>query len=196
MTRPPFIFDRVAEVLAVEPPLANPHHLMILDIARDCQDLDEELDALVGDRADGVLAIERPDLFARQLAERLRLEVELTRLLSQACCCGPASGATIEAEEDAPPHCRNRPETILHACLDAFAAAGDPPSLSAEDLVASLSDLSGGDGARGPYAGLTEIRLAKLLALNNVYACAMDDDRKVKGYRRSAVLLALEGFPS
>ncbi|WP_217570572.1 hypothetical protein [Streptomyces sp. GbtcB7] len=194
MTRLPFIFDRVAEVLAVEPPRANPHHLMILDIAGDCHDLDQELDSLVGDHADGVFAIERPELFARQLAERLRLEVELTRLVSQTCCCAPASGAT-EAEDDAPLHCRSRPETILHACLDAFAAAGDPPALSAEALVDVLGDLSGGIDGRGPYAGLTEVRLAKFLALNNVYACAMDDDREVKGYRRGAVQFALKGYP-
>lgn len=193
MTRLSFILDRVAEALAVEPPSANQHHLAILEIARDCYDLDEALDALVGDHADGVLAIERPDTFAHRLAERLRLEVELTRLASQPCCCAPVSEAT-EAQEDFALHCGSEPETILHACRDAFAAAGDPPALTAADLIGLLSDLAGGSDGRGPYAGLTEARLAKLLALNNVYACAMDEDREVKGYRRGAVLIALQGF--
>ncbi|MFF3372071.1 hypothetical protein ACFYXF_03835 [Streptomyces sp. NPDC002680] len=191
MTRLPFVLDRVAEALAVDPPSTNQHHLAILETARDCYDLDEALGALVGESAEGALAIERPDTFAHHLAQRLRLEGELTRLVRQPCCCAPVYESD-EGEEDALMHCGSEPEAILHACRDAFAAAGDPPALTEAELIGLLSGISEGSDGRVPYAGLSENRLSKLLVLNNVYPCAMGEDRQAKGYRRGAVLFALQ----
>jgi hypothetical protein len=189
-----FILDRVTNALAVEPPQANQQHLLILDVARNCQELDEELDALVGDHADGVLAIEQPDLFARLLAERLALEVELTRLVSQPCCCAATAGddETDDTENDDVLYCPSRPKTIVHACLDVFAAIGDPDAMASADLVNCLRDLPGVAEERWPYADLTQARLAKLLAPYKVRTrdTTVTNGRCCKAYRRQDLLAA------
>ncbi|MDX2515921.1 hypothetical protein [Streptomyces stelliscabiei] len=196
MTRLPFILDRVSDVLAVEPPKANQHHLLILDIAEMCHDLDEQLDALVGDHADGVLAIAEPKRFTRLLAERLSLEVQLTQAVSQSCCCATETASTDNPEDNAEgePGGPGRPETIVHACLDAFAAAGDPPALLAADIVDHLRALPGSAEGPNPYVHLTQGHLGRLLAVHTVHPCSLSDGRG-KGYRRSALTIALYGYP-
>ncbi|MEV5878044.1 DUF3631 domain-containing protein [Streptomyces sp. NPDC052101] len=60
--------------------------------------------------------------------------------------------------------CQDLSESIVHACLQVFGALADPAYVATADLVAHLRDLPGeGEGQR-PYADITPIRLARLLA--------------------------------
>ncbi|PJN30980.1 hypothetical protein CG747_45245 [Streptomyces sp. CB02959] len=182
----------MSEALSVEPAQAIQHHLLIAEVVQSCQDLDQQLDALVGDCADSIEAIDQPDLFTRLLLERLRLEQELNRLLCMPCGSFDvvAEGETEPTEDNDVLRC---PSRLVHACLDAFAAAGDPPAMSSADLVDSLRSLPGVAREQGPYAGLTHIRLAQLLAYYNVHPCIMPGGADGKGYRRSVLLAALQG---
>lgn len=194
MTRLPFILDRVRDALSIDPPQANPHHLTILETAQYCWELDEHLDTLVGDHADAVGAIEQPELFTRLLHDRLRAEAALDQLLSAPCC-----GIDTDPDEDNETRttaddllcCPGQPTTIVHACLNSFADAGDPPGMSSQDLIDQLRRRAPGPGGQGPYDGLIQTRLAQLLAFHHVYPCTMPETAGGKGYRRSALLAAL-----
>ncbi|AJC55044.1 DUF3631 domain-containing protein [Streptomyces sp. 769] len=195
MTHLNFILDRVSAALSIEPPGANPHHQLILDVAWSCWEMDDELDELIGDYSEGVSAIEKPERFASLLVERLKYEAELNQLLSMPCC-SPAAG------EDGPPGpaedaeagcCASQPQTIVHYCLDAFAAAGDPDVMSAADLSRALRSRPDVADAGWPDNYLSPVHLAQMLGGYDVRLCDATghDGRPSKGYRRSDLVAAL-----
>ncbi|KPC62642.1 hypothetical protein [Streptomyces chattanoogensis] len=196
MTHLPFILDRVSAALSIEPPRANPHHQLILDVAWSCWEMDEELDELIGDYTEGVSAIEKPERFASLLVERLKYEAELNQLLSMPCCRAAAgeNGPSGTAEDDEAGCCASQPRTIVHYCLDAFAAADDPDVMSAADLSRALR--SGPDVADTgwPDNYLSPVHLAQLLGGYGIRLCdATVNERRCKAYRRIDLLAALPG---
>ncbi|MGW2917748.1 DUF3631 domain-containing protein [Streptomyces angustmyceticus] len=88
--------------------------------------------------------------------------------------------------------CPSRPQTIIHACLDAFDALGAVDYVSTTELAASLRELSGEAEERWRYADLTPIRLALLLRPYGVQPRKprAADGSRYRAYRRSDLLAA------
>ncbi|MFC9228388.1 DUF3631 domain-containing protein [Streptomyces decoyicus] len=88
--------------------------------------------------------------------------------------------------------CPSRPQTIIHACLDAFDALGAVDYVSTAELVSSLRELSGEAEERWHYADLTPIRLALLLRPYGVQPRKprAADGSRYRAYRRSDLLAA------
>ncbi|MEV7196924.1 DUF3631 domain-containing protein [Streptomyces sp. NPDC093510] len=182
----------------------NPHHRAILDAHCRVQQLDAQLLAMAGDRPTVCFADahEQLEQLTDLLILRLLAGAELTLLLSTPCCCSPASDEgeadtaedevdTAEGEAD----CRSCPvaeHTIVHACLDAFAADGDPAAMSSAALTDRLRHLPGMAEDRWSYAELTPHRLGRLLA---PYGARPRNVRfgtyQLKGYLRSSLQAAL-----
>ncbi|MYT96594.1 MULTISPECIES: DUF3631 domain-containing protein [unclassified Streptomyces] len=189
--------DLTAALADFDTPQENPHHRAILDAYRRVQQLDAQLLAVAGGGPTGCLADAHEQL--EQLTDVLILRVlagaELTRLLSTKCCCSHAAdeGEADTAEDEA--GCRSCPaaeHTIVHACLDAFAADGDPAAMSSADLTDRLRQLPGMAEDRWSYAELSPLRLSRLLA---PYGARPRNVRfgtyQLKGYLRSSLMAAL-----
>ncbi|MEV0259392.1 DUF3631 domain-containing protein [Streptomyces sp. NPDC050732] len=189
--------DLSAALAGIEIPQENPHHRAILDAHRRVQQLDAQLLAVAGDGPTHCCTDARGQL--EQLTDililRLLAGAELTRLLSSPCCCSPASDeAEADTAEDEA-ECRSclaAEHTIVHACLDAFAADGDPAAMSSAALTDRLRRLPGMAEARWTYAELTPQRLGRLLA---PYGARPRNVRfgtyQLKGYLRSSLMAAL-----
>ncbi|MGP9017620.1 DUF3631 domain-containing protein [Streptomyces sp. BR1] len=186
--------DLTAALTGFDIPQENPHHRAIVDTHRRVQQLDARLLAVAGGEPTGRLADTGEQL--EQLTDLLILRVlagaELTRLLSTACCCAPVGeqDAAYKAAD-----CRSCPQaahTIVHACLDAFAAAGDPAAMSSAELTDHLRQLPGTAEDRWAYAELTPKRLGYLLT---PYGARSRNIRfgacQLKGYLRSSLTAAL-----
>ncbi|MDO0936457.1 DUF3631 domain-containing protein [Streptomyces sp. DG2A-72] len=207
MTQFPNLIDQVATaVLAPVPATENPHHRAILDVFTEVQDLDRQLVALSSDKLpDGVSAAEQLENLTDVLVERMAAGAELNALLSTSCCCAAAPEDDeddaqdvqdeAEDEDDDFLSCPSRPKTIVHACLDVFSVVGDPDTMASADLVLCLRDLPGDAEGRWPYADLTQVRLAKLLAPYGVRTrnTTGHDSRRYKAYRRTDLLDARAG---
>ncbi|MEU9396563.1 DUF3631 domain-containing protein [Streptomyces sp. NPDC048324] len=208
MTQFPTLIDQVATaVLAPVAATENPHHRAILDVFTEVQDLDRQLVALSGDQLpDGVSAAEQLEKLTDVLVERMAAGAELNTLLSTSCCCAAApedddeddaQDVQDEAEDEDADFlsCPSRPKTIVHACLDVFDAVGDPDTMASADLVHCLQDLPGDAEGRWPYADLTQVRLAQLLAPYGVRTrdTTGHDGRRYKAYRRTDLLDARAG---
>ncbi|MET9812374.1 DUF3631 domain-containing protein [Streptomyces sp. NPDC006355] len=208
MTQFPTLIDQVATaVLAPVAATENPHHRAILDVFTEVQDLDRQLAALSGDKLpDGVSVAEQLEKLTDVLVERMAAGAELGALLSTPCCCAAApeddeeddtkdAQDAGEDEDDDFLSCPSRPKTIVHACLDVFAAVGDPDTMACADLVLCLRDLPGVAEGRWPYADLTQVRLAQLLAPYGVRPrdTTAHDGRRYKAYRRTDLLDARAG---
>ncbi|MEU1329514.1 DUF3631 domain-containing protein [Streptomyces sp. NPDC005865] len=194
---PACLDDLTAALAGLDIPQENPHHRAILDAHRRVQQLDAHLLTGAGDGPPGCLADphEQREQLTHVLILRLLAGYELTRLLSiQGCGSqigGDSEADTAEEEVD----CRSCPaaeHTIVHACLDAFAAEGDPAAMSSADLTDHLHQLPGMAEGRWSYAELTPLRLARLLAL---YGARPRNVRfgihQLKGYLRSSLTAAL-----
>ncbi|AJT62501.1 hypothetical protein T261_0812 [Streptomyces lydicus] len=200
MTQFPSLIDQVATaVLAPAPVAENPHHRTILDTFVEIQDLDRQLAGLSGDELpDGTSAAEQLDKLTDLLIERMAAGVELNALLSTACCCAVAGENYEEFEyeaDDSVPSFSSQPVTIVDVCLDVFGAVGDPDAMASADLVTCLRDLPGEAEGRWPYADLTQVRLAKLLAPYEARTrnTTFHDGRRYKAYRRNDLLDARAG---
>ncbi|MFD4476456.1 DUF3631 domain-containing protein [Streptomyces sp. NPDC058471] len=189
--------DLTAAIAGLELPQENPHHRAIVDTYRRVQQMDAQLLAVTGGGPIGCRADAHEQL--EQLTDALILRVlagaELTRLLSIQCCCAPVvgDGEADTAEDEA--DCRSCPyaeQTIVHACLDAFAADGDPDAMSSADLADRLRQVPGMAEGRWSCAELTPLRLSRLLA---PYGARPRNVRfgtgQLKGYLRSSLEAAL-----
>ncbi|MBV9026225.1 MAG: DUF3631 domain-containing protein [Streptomycetaceae bacterium] len=194
----PTLFDTLAtNVLAGEPLPENPRHRMLLDTFIEIQRLDQQLtDLISSDLPAGDSAANTLEHLTDLLTDRLLAGYELAQLLSVACCCAEDedSNDTEDTEDDddflsCPGQCR-QPESIVHACLEVFAAIGDPDAMASADLVTCLRDLPGVAEGRWRQA-----RLAQLLAPYEVSTrdVTLPDKRRRKSYRRGALLAALPG---
>lgn len=195
--------DLTAAIAALEIPQANPHHRAILETYRRVQQLDHQLLGAAGGETAGCFADTHEQL--EQLTELLGLRMlagaELTRLLSTECCCSGAAdeggGENAENAQDAEgaPDSRVCPaagHTIVHACLDVFAADGDPDAMSSADLTERLRRLPGMAEDRWSYAELTALRLSHLLARHGVRPRNVRlGSHQLKGYLRSTLQAAL-----
>lgn len=192
--------DLTAALTGLDTPQENPHHRAIVDTYRRVQQLDAQLLAVAGGEPTGCLADAHEQL--EQLTDVLILRVlagsELTRLLSTQSCCphadGDAEADTTEDEAD----CRSCPHaehTIVHACLDVFAAHGDPDAMSSADLTDRLRRLPGMAEGRWSYAELTPLRLGRLLAPYGTRPrnIRVSTSYQLKGYLRSSLEAALPG---
>lgn len=202
MTQFPTLIDQVATaVLAPTPVAENPHHRAILDVYAEIQDLDRQLAALSGDELpDDAGVAEQLDKLTDLLIERMAAGAELNALLSTTCCCASAAEDDKEHEyddEDEALSCPSQPKTIVHACLNVFDAVGEPDAMASADLVTCLRDLPGDAEGRWPYADLTQVRLAKLLATYEIrtHNTTFHDGRRYKAYRRSDLLAARQDCP-
>lgn len=203
MTQFPTLIDQVATaVLEPVPAGENPHHRAILDVFTEVQDLDRQLVALSGKKLpDSVSAAEQLEKLTDVLVERMAAGAELNALLSTSCCCAAPEGNAedtpdvMEEQDDDFLSCPSRPKTIVHACLGVFAAVGDPDTMACADLVLCLRDLPGDADGRWPYADLTQVRLATLLAPYGVLTrnTTGHDGRCYKVYRRTDLLDARAG---
>lgn len=188
--------DLTAAIAGLELPQENPCHRAILDTYLRVQQLDERLLAGAGgELADYVGdAHQQLEQLTDLLALRVRAGAELAHLLSGTCCCSADDEDEEEAAGDEPDcrPCPAAPHTIVHACLDAFAAAGDPDTMSSADLTNRLRQLPGRAEDRWSYAELTPLRLSRLLApygarpRNVCFAT-----HQLKGYLRSSLQAAL-----
>ncbi|MEU4347062.1 DUF3631 domain-containing protein [Streptomyces sp. NPDC023838] len=189
--------DLTAALTGFEIPQENPHHRAIVDTYRRVQQLNAQLLTVAGDGPTGCLADTHEQL--EQLSDVLILRVlagaELTRLLSIPCC--PHTGNDSEQDAaQAEADCRSCPQaehTIVHACLDVFAAHSDPDAMSSADLTDRLRELPGMAEGRWSYAELTPHRLGRLLAPYGARSCniRVGPSYQLKGYLRSSLQAAL-----
>ncbi|MBM7167066.1 DUF3631 domain-containing protein [Streptomyces sp. G44] len=192
--------DNLTAALAeLDTPQENPHHRAIVDTYRRVQQLDVQLLAVAGGEPTGCLADTHDQL--EQLTDALILRLlagaELTRLLSiQSCCAAVGGDGEADTAEDKA-DCRSCPDTehtIVHACLDVFAADGNPDAMSSADLTDRLRQFPGMAESRWSYAELTPLRLSRLLA---TYGARPRNIRfgthQLKGYLRSSLEAALPG---
>ncbi|MGW2858279.1 DUF3631 domain-containing protein [Streptomyces sp. NPDC001205] len=187
--------DLTAALAGLDVPQENPHHRALVDTWRRVQQLDAQLLAVAGGEPTGCLADAHEEL--EQLTDILILRVlagaELTHLLSIPCCGPHADGEADTTEDEA--DCRSCPyaeHTIVHACLDAFAADGDPAAMSSADLAGRLRQLPGRVEDRWSYAELTPLRLSHLLAPYGVRPRTIRfGTGQLKGYPRNSLEAAL-----
>lgn len=189
--------DLTAALAGFGTPQENPHHRAILDAYRRVQQMDAQFLAVAGGGAAGCFAgaHERLEELTDVLFLRVLAGAELTRLLSIPCCCSHAGGDGDEDTAKDAVDCRSCPaaeHTIVHACLDVFAADGDPAAMSSADLIDRLRQMSGLAEGRWSYAELTPLRLSRLLA---PYGARPRNVRfgahQLKGYLRSSLTAAL-----
>ncbi|PZT68336.1 DUF3631 domain-containing protein [Streptomyces sp. SW4] len=189
--------DLTTPLAGLDAPQENPHHRAILDAYQRVQQMYAQLIAVAGGGSTGCLADAHEQL--EQLTDVLILRVlagaELTRLLSIPCCCSHAAGDSDEDTAKDAVDCCSCPaaeHTIVHACLDAFTADGDPVAMSSADLTDRLRQMPGVAEGRWSYAELTPLRLSRLLA---PYGARPRNVRfgthQLKGYLRSSLEAAL-----
>ena len=199
---PPFpagLDGLTAAIAGLEIPQANPHHRAILETHRRVQQLDEQLLAVTRGEPVGSLADthEQLERLTDLLGVRMLAGAQLSRLLSTECCCRATDDGEEENAEDAEgaPDGRSCPaavHTIVHVCLDVFAADGDPDAMSSADLAHRLRQLSGMAEDRWSYAELTPLHLSQLLARYGVRSRNVRfGSRQLKGYLRSSLQAAL-----
>lgn len=189
--------DLTAALAGLDTPQENPHHRAILDAYRRVQQMDAQFLAVAGGGSTGCFAGAHEQL--EQLTDVLMLRVlvgaELTRLLSIPCCCSHAVGDSDEDTAKDAVDCRSCPaaqHTIVHACLDAFAADGDPSAVSSADLTDRQRQMPGMAEGRWSYADLTPLRLSRLLAPYGVRPRNVRfGTYQLKGYLRSSLTAAL-----
>lgn len=182
----PFVLSRLANAVSAEPARALPQHLMILDAALYCWELDEDLNQLVTDPADGSTAVQQPERFTRLLLDRLRAEKDLNTLLTTPWCA-PAPDGDLKGPGPADPSSSGEPYTVVDACLQAFLDAGLPAAMSSADLVSRLRARPGLAGSHWNYAELTPLRLSRILAPHGVRPRTIRfPERQLKGYLRTS----------
>ncbi|MEV5979627.1 DUF3631 domain-containing protein [Streptomyces sp. NPDC052114] len=193
--------DLTAALTGLEIPQENPHHRAIVDTYRRVQQLDAQLLAVAVGEPTGCLADTSEQL--EQLTDVLILRVlagaELAHRLSLPCCCPDDGGDGGDGEADSgedEADCRSCPyaeHTVVHACLDVFAADGDPAAMSSADLTDRLRQLPGMAEDRWSYAELTPQRLGRLLAPYGARPrnIRISTSYQLKGYLRSSLTAAL-----
>lgn len=188
MTHLAFVLSRLANAVSAEPARAVPQHLTILDAALYCWELDEDLDQLVTDPADGSTAVQEPERFTRLLLDRLRAEKDLSTLLTTPCCApGPEGDVKGPGHADRSSSGVPNPGNVVDACLQAFRDAGLPATMSSAELVSRLRARPGLAGNRWQYAELTPIRLSRILAPHGVRPRTIRfPERQLKGYLRTS----------
>ncbi|MFD9779504.1 DUF3631 domain-containing protein [[Kitasatospora] papulosa] len=90
--------------------------------------------------------------------------------------------------------CPSRPQTIVHACLDAFDAHGSPEYVSSAELVERLRELPGHADARWRYADLSALRLSLILRRSygvQSHRPRAADGSRYRAFRRADLLGAL-----
>ncbi|MFD4123902.1 DUF3631 domain-containing protein [Streptomyces globisporus] len=183
-----FVLSRLANAVSAEPARAIPQHLTILDAALYCWELDEDLNQLVTDPADGSTAVQQPERFTRLLLDRLRAEKDLNTLLTTPCCA-PTPDGDVKGPDHADPSSSGEPYTgnVVDACLQAFRDAGLPAAMSSADLVSRLRSRPGLAGSHWNYAELTPLRLSRILAPHGVRPRTIRfPERQLKGYLRTS----------
>lgn len=191
----PSVLSRLTNAVSAEPSGATSQHMTIHDVALYCWELDEELDQLVTDPADGPTAVTQPERFTRLLLDRLRAEEALNALLTNPCCpsAEDAEGGGLDSAEQSESDA-TQPATLVDVCLEAFRDAGLPATMSSADLVSRLRERPGMAGGRWLYAELTPLRLSRILAPYGVRPRTIRfPEQQLKGYFRSAFTAA--GLP-
>ncbi|MFI6012501.1 DUF3631 domain-containing protein [Streptomyces sp. NPDC051243] len=191
--------DLTAAIAGLEIPQANPPPPGDPGDYRRVQQLDEQVLAVTRGESASCLADthEQLERLTDLLGVRMLAGAQLSRLLSTECCCRAADDGEEENAEDAEgaPDGRSCPatvHTIVHACLDVFAADGDPDAMSSADLTHRLRQLPGMAEDRWSYAELTPQRLSQLLARYGVRPRNVRfGSRQLKGYLRSSLQAAL-----
>ncbi|WP_435217617.1 DUF3631 domain-containing protein [Streptomyces sp. bgisy034] len=196
---PASLDDLTAAIAGLEIPQANPHHRAILETYRRVQQLDEQLLAVTRGESASCLADthEQLERLTDLLGLRMLAGAQLSHLTSTECCCRAADDGEEENAEHAEGaadgrSCPSAGHTIVHACLDVFAADGDPDAMSSADLAHRLRQLPGMAEDRWSYAELTPQRLSQLLARYGVRPRNVRfGSRQLKGYLRSSLQAAL-----
>ncbi|MFJ9033646.1 DUF3631 domain-containing protein [Streptomyces sp. NPDC102274] len=208
MTTFPSLLDALTTTLLdSDPRPENPQHRALLDTYADVRALDRQLVAWAERHpSDDAGAADQLERLVDLLVERLAAGAELSRLLSMACCCADpeADNSAEDCDEHfggdgdflcCPGDCP--PATIVHACLDMFATAGDPEAMASAELTDRLRHLPGLAEGRWAYAELTPLRLARLLA---PYGARPRNSRfgegQLKSYLRSSLVAALPDHSS
>ncbi|MGW6742818.1 DUF3631 domain-containing protein [Streptomyces sp. NPDC055025] len=190
MTAFPSLLDALTTTLLDdEPQPENPQHRALLDAHAEVQALDQQLVAWAERHpSDDVSAADQLEALVDLLVERLAAGMELSQLLSAACCSAGEDGGFLSCAGE----CRQR-ESVVHAVLEVFSVVGDPAAMASADLVVCLRDLPGVAGGHWLYAELTQRTLAHLLAPYGVSTrnITLPDGRRVKSYRREDLLAAL-----